>query len=300
MTEIKGICPIIATPFTPTGAVDFDSMRSLLHWMIAQGSDALTLFGIAGEYYKLSDDERKQMIAVVVDECRRGGAPAIISITAHAAEMAVQEARYAEQAGADCLMVLPPFFLKPSGGDAYNHILAVARAVALPIMVQYAPEQTGVGIEPALLARLSQESTNLVYFKIESRPPGAYITRLLALTDRKVGVFAGNAGFQMIENFDRGAIGVMPGCSMTDVYVKCYRRYFAGDRQGAIQTHNALLPMLNHIRQNVEQIIFYEKRILKKRGVIASDTCRQPTFAPDAFYDALFELYYEQFSEQFE
>ncbi len=299
MVDIKGICPIIATPFTSAGEVDYDSMRALMRWLIQKGSHALTLFGIAGEYYKLNDEERRQMVALVVEECRAGGVPSIVSVTQHSSELAVKEARHAQDAGADCLMLLPPFFLKPGGADVYNHILRVAQAVTLPIMVQYAPEQTGVAIDPGVLHRLWQESPNLAYYKIESRPPGAYISKLLSLTGNQVGVFAGNAGFQMLENFDRGAIGCMPGASMADVYVDIYERYCRGDRAGAFAVHNALLPMLNHIRQNVEQIIYYEKRILWKRGVIAGDYCRHPTFTSDSHYEDLFELYYEQLSPYF-
>ena len=58
--EIEGICPIIATPFTSEGEVDYHSLEKLIRWMADGGCHALTLFGIAGEYYKLSDEERRR------------------------------------------------------------------------------------------------------------------------------------------------------------------------------------------------------------------------------------------------
>lgn len=293
MKEIKGIAPIIATPFTQSGDVDFDSFTQLLRALAKGGCHGLTLFGIAGEYYKLSDAEMERMCRVTVDECRAAGVPSIVSVTRHATELAVRQAQEFEAAGADCLMLLPPFFLKPGGQDIYTHIKAVGQAVNIPVMVQYAPEQTGVAIAPAVFSRLSREVENISYYKIECKPVGPYITGLLEDTAQAVRIFVGNAGYQLPEAFDRGAIGAMPGCSMYDLYLAIYESYFAGDRAEAIRLHNTLLPMLNHIRQNVEMIIAFEKRILHRRGIIQTDVCRRPTFASDDHFNTLFDELYE-------
>lgn len=294
MPQLQGICPIIATPFTAEGEVDYESMTHLLRTLARGGCHALTLFGIAGEYYKLSEGEMKEMIALVVRECRAANVPSIISITQHATELAVKQARYTEAAGADCLMLLPPFFLKPGAGALYQHIKAVAQSVSIPIMLQYAPEQTGVAMDPALLARLSEEAPNILHHKIECRPPGGYISRLLELTQGSVSIFVGNAGFQMLEGLDRGAVGVMPGCSMFDLYLKIYRAWQQQERPTALHLHTELLAMLNHIRQDVEEIICYEKRILARRGFIQNDYCRKPSFATDPHFDRLFDEQFER------
>ena len=73
--KLKGICPIIATPFTRDGKVDYDSLQNGIYWLADQGCHAATLFGIAGEYYKLSDAEAEQMVHVVVDACHKKGMP---------------------------------------------------------------------------------------------------------------------------------------------------------------------------------------------------------------------------------
>lgn len=296
MADIKGICPIIALPFTETGEVDYESMRNLVRTLIEGGCHGLTLFGIGGEYYKLNDEERKQLIWLVVEECKKGGVPSIVSITQHATEVAVREAQYAEGAGADCLMLLPPFFLKPTAADLYAHMKSVGEAVSIPLVIQYVPQHTGVPIEPATFARLSDEVNNITYYKIECKPPGAYITRLLEASQNRVKILVGSAGLQLIEALDRGAIGAMPGSSMYEIYLKIYSHYCEGNREEAIRIHNALLPMLNHILQKTEMIIYYEKKILKRRGIIQSDYCRMPTLTPDKYYDRLFEEYYEQIS----
>lgn len=298
-SEIKGICPIIAAPFDNNGEVDYDDLYNIVATLSKDGCGASTLFGIAGEYYKLSDDERKKMVEVTVKSCRENNGKSIISVTDHSTEVAVKQAKYFEKAGADCLMILPPFFLKPGASYLYEHMKAIANAVDIPVMAQYAPEQTGVAIAPETFVKLEKECPNMIYYKIECKPAGPYVTNLMNLTDNRMKIFVGNAGFQLIECMDRGAIGAMPGCSMYDVYLDIFNNYVAGNREAAIDAHNKLLPMLNHIRQNVEQIISFEKRILKRRGIIKSDYCRKPSYATDAYFDKLFEEFYQEMASRY-
>lgn len=299
LTEIKGICPIVATPFTDNGEVDYESLDKLVKHIINGGCHAVTLFGIAGEYYKLSDDEREKMAQVTIKAAKEAGGKTIISVTDHSTEVAVKRAKHFEEMGADCLMLLPPFFLKPGAKYLYEHMRAIANAVEIPIMAQYAPEQTGVAIPPETFCKLEKECPNMIYYKIECKPAGPYVTNLMNLTDGKMKIFVGNAGFQLIECMDRGAIGAMPGCSMYDVYLDIYNHYADGDRETAIQLHNKLLPLLNHIRQNVEQIISFEKRILQRRGIIASDYCRKPSYDTDEYFDRLFDEFYKEMAEDY-
>ena len=301
MKEIKGICPIIATAFTENGEVDYVSLEKEIEHLIKGGCHAVTLFGIAGEYYKLTDEERFKMAELTIATCRRLGGTSILSVTDHATEIAAVRAKQFADMGADCLMMLPPFFLKPGAGWLYDHMKAIANAAPnTPIMAQYAPEQTGVAIGPDVFKKLGEECPNIIYYKIECKPAGPYITKLLQIANPETTkIFVGNAGFQLIEAMDRGAIGAMPGCSMYDAYLDIYNHYVDGDRAGAIDLHNKILPMLNHIRQNVEQIISFEKRILKRRGIIASDYCRKPSYDTDPYFDKLFDEFYAEMSARY-
>jgi 4-hydroxy-tetrahydrodipicolinate synthase len=120
MTEVKGICPIIATPFLENGELDYESLENVVKTLLLGGCHAVTLFGIAGEYYKLTDEERKKMVAVTVKAAKAVGGKTIISVTDHATEVAVKSAKMFEEMGADCLMMLPPFFLKPGASYLYE------------------------------------------------------------------------------------------------------------------------------------------------------------------------------------
>ncbi len=297
--KIRGVFPIAPATFDPQGKFDYDSYRRSLQALLGGGCPGVTLFGIAGEYYKLSYEEELETLRITVEECHRLGKPCIVSNTRHATEVAVDWAKTIADAGADCMMVLPPFFLKPGGKALYEHMREVSAAVDLPVMIQYAPEQTGVPIDPTILADLCKQQTNIKFYKIECKPPGGYISRLLQLVEGRTSVFVGNAGFQLIEGYDRGAIGVMPGPSMFDMYLQITDSYRQGDRQRAMEVHTVLVAMLNHIRQNVEMIIRFEKEILYRRGIIASSYCRRPSYVVDPQAAGLFDELYTMIEPYF-
>jgi 4-hydroxy-tetrahydrodipicolinate synthase len=239
------------------------------------------------------------MAAWLIEEARDTGTPTILSVTDHATELAVERAREWEKAGADCLMLLPPFFLKPGAEQLLAHMRAVIEAVSIPVMVQYAPEQTGVTIAPEALWAVAEGHRERVIFKIENRPPGKTISRIRELSGNTARIFIGNAGFQLLEGLERGAVGTMPGCSMFDVYRKIMTDWQEGRREEAMDLHTRLLEILNHIRQNVEQIILFEKRILVRRGVLENEDCRNPSFVSDPVFDQLFNRTYSRIEKDF-
>ncbi len=297
--ELEGIFPITPGAFTDKGEIDIDGYTKVISAMIEAGCAGITLFGIAGEYYKLNLEEEITFIEVTVDTAKKKNTPCIISNTRHSTEVAVKWAKEIEKRGADCMMVLPPFFLKPGGQELYDHMRRVSEAVSIPVMIQYAPDQTGVPIDPNVFKKLKTDAENILYYKIECKPPGHYITKLIDLTDGNIRVFVGNAGFQLIEGFDRGASGVMPGPSMFDIYVQIFDYYRNSKRADAVGLHKDLVYMLNHIRQNVEMIISFEKYLLKKRGLLQSDYCRQPTYRLDEVDKRIFEEIYQTLKQHF-
>lgn len=292
MASIKGICPIIDTPFTSSGDVHYENLRQLVDHLAASDVNSLAMFGFASEYFALADAERREITDVVVEQCAEYETNSIISITPHATNVAIEEAEYAEEAGADALMVLPPHIRISSAADITEHIEAIADSVSIPVVVQYAPEGDGVSVPPEALARLYHSVENVDYFKIEAKPPGEYVTSLLDQTDGEAYVLVGNAGFEMIEALDRGAVGVMPASAMYDIYLEIYDRYTGGNRDGAIDLHGDLLQMLNLIRQVGIQI---EKDILARRGLAATAHCRKPVNSPDSYHEEQFEYLYETY-----
>jgi 4-hydroxy-tetrahydrodipicolinate synthase len=292
--DIRGVCPILDTPFTTDGDVDYESLRDLVSRLATSECESVAVFGFASEYYTLTDDERREMTEIVVDGCADGDTDAIVSITPHATKVAVEEAEFAEETGADALMVLPPHVRVSSSQHVIDHVEAVAEAVSVPVVVQYAPSGAGVPVSPETFARLSSRVPNLGYFKIEANPPGAYVSRLLEATDGDAKILVGNAGREMIEALDRGAVGVMPASSMYEIYLDIYDEYRSGNRERAIDVHGDLLQVLNLMGQVGIQI---EKDILARRGMAATNRCREPVTKPDEYHEALFEELYESYLE---
>lgn len=272
--KIQGVNPIVAMSFTPQGDVDRGSFRRLLAHLSTTGVNGLTLFGIASEFPKLDDIERVQLAEIFLAELADSRVFRAVSVTDHSTDLAVRRARRYQSMGADALMLLPPFFLQPSLAAVQAHISAVLEAVTIPVMVQYAPGETGFPVTPAQLAEVATRYPHAV-FKIECNPPVAY-TREFLQHAPEAHVLNGYAGLYMLQMLDAGGKGVMPGCSFSEIYVRIYHHWLAGEQQQAAQLHDALLPYIQRWMQHCEYIIQIEKTLLLRRGIIADDYCRKP------------------------
>ena len=293
--SIAGIIPIVAAPFSAGGALDEDSFQSLVRHLLGTGAGALTLFGLATEFYKLSDAERARMQALLLAETSRSKSVAgIISITDHSWEVAVQRACAAEAQGADALMLLPPYFLGPSEEAILVHLQRVIGSVHIPVIVQYAPLQTGVRIAADVFLRVREALPNADFVKVETQPPGPYVSQLVERSQGRLKALVGYAGVQMPDALARGAAGIQPGCSFTEVYVALWQRWQT-DRTGFRALHEKLLPYIAYWMQGTELIIKAEKVILHRRGLIAGDYCRSPSFALDARELAQIEQFLDEY-----
>jgi len=279
--QISGIVPVVAATFTNSGSLDEDSFQSLVRHLLTTGASALTLFGLATEFYKLADSDRARMQTLLLNETRQSTSVAgIISITDHSWEVARQRAREAEAQGADGLMILPPYFLGPSVEAIIEHLKRVISSVNIPIIVQYAPVQTGIRISPEVFLKLRDSLSNADFIKVETQPPGRYVSQLSEQSQGRLKSLVGYAGVHMPDVLARGAVGIQPGCSFTEIYVELWRLWQT-DRPAFQILHNKLLPYLNYWMQGIELIIKVEKVILKQRGIIASDYCRSPAYTLD-------------------
>jgi len=261
--EIAGIIPILATPFNSEGEVDVQGFAAIVESAIEDGAHAVAMFGLASEYYKLTDDERRILTSILI-KTTRDRVPVIISITHHSTEVAVRQAIEAEQAGARAIMALPPFFLGPSMDSILFHVEAIAGAVHIPVILQYAPAQTG--IDATVLSRLP-----VSMMKVDASPS---IPALLALPST-VTTLVGYMGLDLPDAVLVGCSGCMPTASLVRPFVKVWRNLQSNPDEGR-REHQRLIPLLQYMMQSIEFLIASEKYLLLKRSIIQSSYCRKP------------------------
>jgi 4-hydroxy-tetrahydrodipicolinate synthase len=276
--SLAGVLPILVTPFDDDGRLDEESLRNLAEFFIARGCHGLTVLGIAGEVHKLSDAERQRVIEVVVDQAR--GRVPVVAGTGHSGfEVAVELSRAAEAAGADALLVMPPYVIRPDADGIYEYYQAVAQAVSIPIVVQDEPLTTGVNMPAALIARLG-EIPGVDYAKVEATPTPPKFTAIRKLSDDRLGLFGGLGGLYFYEELCRGARGIMTGFGFPEVLVEIYNRFQTGDRDGAEEVFYRYLPLIKFEAQPGIGLAI-RKEILRRRGVIRSARLRRPAQLPD-------------------
>ncbi|KQX53536.1 4-hydroxy-tetrahydrodipicolinate synthase [Streptomyces sp. Root66D1] len=143
------------TPFTPAGALDLDEAGELAARLVAEGCDGLVLNGTTGESPTTTDAEKAELVRAV--RAAVGPGPSVVAgvgtaDTRHTAELA----RRAEEAGADGLLVVTPYYSRPPQPAVEAHFLKVADATGLPVMVYDIPGRTGTRVEPATMRRLAE------------------------------------------------------------------------------------------------------------------------------------------------
>jgi len=293
--RVRGVCPVLAVPFTERGEVDVAGFEAVLRAVLGTPVTAVMLFGFASEFHKLADEERTELRRSLLRATAGSGeVAAIISITDHATELAVRHAVEAAAAGADVLNILPPYLLGPSRGAVLYHLAAVLEAVDLPAIVQYAPGLTGTSFDAQTLRELAAGHPNLGMVKVESTPPGRLIADL-ATGAPPLPALVGYAGVQLPDALRHGAVGVQPGCSFTEIYIAVWNAWERGEREQALDLHRRLLPYISYWMQNVELIIQVEKTILLRRGVISSDRCRVPGWSLDREERAMIDQFLADF-----
>jgi len=272
----RGVCPVLATPFDETGAIDVDGFGQLVGRVLDSGVNWVMWPGFASESYKLSDSEVAAMRACLLEQAHGRRRQAVISVARHATRLAVDDAVAAAEEGADAISLLPPYLLSPSRYAVTEHLGAVMSAVApLPVIVQYAPALAPSPIRTADLTRLAAEQQNFRMVKIDSASAGPMISELLGEEPALESV-VGYAGIAMIDALRQGARGIQPGCSFVEVYQRIWQLWDAGRADEATRLHGRLLPYVTSWMADMELIISVEKNISKQRGWIGSDYCRAP------------------------
>lgn len=280
MTRIHGLAPILATPFDESGALDRASLRRLVEFNLASGVDGVAVSGMASETFALTADERSTVLREVVDVVD-GAVPVVAGVNATSTVTAVEQARTAAAEGAEVLMVLPPYMVKPNPAQLVEFYAEVAASTNCDVMVQDAQGVTGIAMAPDLIAELA-DLPRVTSVKVEAPPTAPKVTAVLdAVTADEFVVVGGQNAQFCLDEYARGAVGTMPASEFPDLLRPILDDWTAGRRTDARDAFARLLPLVLYgLQQGWAWAV--HKEILVARGVIASAVVRSPARPLDA------------------
>lgn len=283
-----GIVPMQVTPFRPDGTLDLDGLAAAVDWQTRLGITSLSALGMAGEFFKLATDEIEAVISTIVDAS--GDVRTLVGVSAGSGELAARLARHAAAAGADGLLVLPPFGIKPSADGLIDYYRTIARACDLPICVQDGSDELRAIVPFDVLVRLCREVSAIRYIKVEDITPGPKISALGERLGAGVILLCGSGGLDMLECYDRGAVGCISGAATSDLFVELDRLYRT-DRDAAERRYRELLPLIQFQSQSSELFVTTEKHLLARRFPIDTRV-RTPGYTLDARQTGILDAVY--------
>ena len=155
MRSITGSIVALVTPMLEDGRIDYEALRRLIDWHVAEGTDCIGVVGTTGESPTVSMDENCEVIRVAVEQAA-GRVPIMAGTGANNTSEAIELTRYAKKVGADCHLSVVPYYNKPSQEGIYRHFKAIAEAVDLPMVLYNVPGRTVADMLPETALRLAQ------------------------------------------------------------------------------------------------------------------------------------------------
>lgn len=261
----------MATPMTPDGELDAVGTKSLVEHLIAGGHDGLVVNGTTGEAPTLTSAESIEMVEWVSDAAA-GRAKIVAGVgsndTRHAVEMAV----LARDAGADALLLVSPYYNKPTQTGLIAHCRAVADATDLPVMLYDIPGRTGIPFAHETLVALAEHPRILAVKDAKGDPWAS--SRVLAETDLQYYCGVDEINLPMLALGATGLVSVV-GHVAGARFAEMIAAVDAGDLPRAREIHNGVIPLIDAI-MNTSQGGIMAKAALVELGVIEHATVRLP------------------------
>jgi 4-hydroxy-tetrahydrodipicolinate synthase len=232
MFKPEGIMPALVTPFTDDGAaVDEERLRALVNYCIELGVHGVVPCGTTGEFVNMTIEERKQVIKAVIDEVN-GRVPVIAGTGASGTDQALEMTKYAKDVGADAVLIVTPFYLKPADRGIYEHYDTIASKVDMPIILYNIPQCTGLQLPWQMVEDLAQ-IPNIVGLK-DSSGQLSFILAVLEKVRDKINVLCGHDEV-VVAALAAGCSGAILASAnvMPDIWVQVYNHIKNGELQKA-------------------------------------------------------------------
>ena len=211
MLPLNGIVPALVTPFHPDERIDCGAWQRLIDRMIDAGVNGVFTGGSSGEFYSLEPEERLFALRFCV-QAVSGRVPLFANVGAITTRETVRLAQAAQAIGVDVIVVVTPYYLKPTQDELVEHYTDVCRSVRLPVLAYNFPQHGGVELLPETLGKVAARCENLVGLKDSGgvlKQTAAYRT---CAPGRELAVFVGPEGI-LLDAWRRGCVGSVTACA---------------------------------------------------------------------------------------
>ncbi len=232
MAIFKGAGVATVTPMKENQEINYDKLEELIDFQVKEGTDCIIIAGTTGESSTLSMEEHKEVIEAAV-RFTNHRIPVVAGTGSNCTATAVQLSREAEEAGADGLLIVTPYYNKATQAGLIGHYTKIADEVKLPIIMYNVPSRTGCNILPETAAYLYKNVENITGLK-EATGNVSQAAKTMYLTDGRLDVYSGEDGI-VVPLMSLGAVGVISVWSNVaprQVHEMC-EKFFAGDIAGA-------------------------------------------------------------------
>lgn len=189
MSLFRGSAVAIVTPFNEDGSVNFEVLENLIEFQIENKTDAIVICGTTGEASAMTDEEQVETVKYTVEKVA-GRIPVIAGAGSNDTRHGINLAKMCQDAGADGLLEVTPYYNKTSQRGLYEHYRVIAEAVDIPIILYDVPSRTGMGITPKLVQELAQID-NIVGLK-DATGSLSYAAEVRSLVGEEFAVYSGN------------------------------------------------------------------------------------------------------------
>jgi len=288
----RGTYTAIVTPFRD-GEIDVPALEALIEGQIADGVNGVVAVGTTGESPTLSAAEREQVIRVSV-EVGKGRCQVLAGTGSNSTSATIAATRAAEKMGVDGMLVVAPYYNKPSQEGLFRHFQSIAQATSSPIMLYNIPGRCAVDIGPETVERLAMDCANIVSIK----EAAGSVDRVSELRRRLPDAFTILSGDDSLTLpfLSVGAVGVVSVVSnlFPAEVVHLVQAFRAGDTKSALQMHLKMLPVFKDLF--IEPNPVPVKTALSWRGAMSAD-CRLPLCEMSAANQARLRKTLEAFAQ---
>ncbi len=246
---MKGIITALVTPFHADGSLDLAAFDRLIKDQIAAGVSAVIPCGTTGESPTLSTEEKKTLISESIRTCRGTGTRVIAGTGSNSTPDTVSLSSWASQAGADGVLIVTPYYNKPSAAGLYSHFIQVADSVSCPVMLYNVPGRTGVSLPPETAAKLAAHP-RIRWFKEATGNVGLaseYIDQF-QVAGHSLEIFSGDDA-TFLPLLAAGAVGVVSVASnlFPRAMVRIQRLFEEGKNREAFELHQRFYPLFRDL-----------------------------------------------------